>query len=65
MMKYTVICAFNDLRDNGHLYKVGTTYPRAGMSVTDKRIAELSTDNNKAHRPLIAVKKRGKNNDNR
>lgn len=66
-MKYIVVCAFNDIQDKGHLYKVGSTYPREGMSTTDKRISELSTDNNKAHKPLIVAekRKRGKSNDNK
>lgn len=74
---YRVISAFNDIFDGGFLYKVGDVYPRAGYTTTDQRINELSSDNNKQHRPLIeavvdeskteaarpARKKRGKKNE--
>lgn len=52
-MKYVVIKAFADLQDNRYEYKVGDDYPRVGVVVSPKRIAELSTANNKRHVPLI------------
>lgn len=52
---YKVIKFFADLQDNNHLYDVGDTFPREGLSVTDKRIAELSGNENKQGQPLIEL----------
>ena len=52
-MAYKVIKLFTDLHDNDYLYKVGDTFPRKGITVTDERIAELAGSNNKQHIPLI------------
>lgn len=52
-MAYKVIKLFTDLHDNDYLYKVGDTFPRKGISVTEERIAELSGSDNKQHTPLI------------
>lgn len=50
---YVVIKAFTDLHDNNYAYKVGDTFPRLGVEVSDKRISELAGANNKQHTPLI------------
>lgn len=52
-MAYKVIKLFTDLHDNDYLYKVGDTFPRKGISVTEERIAELAGSDNKQHAPLI------------
>ena len=50
---YQVICKFADLLDSNHVYEEGAEYPRKGYSPSSDRIDELSTNRNKAHRPLI------------
>ncbi len=50
---YKVIKPFADLQDNNHVYKVGDVFPRAGLEVTDERLAELSGYKNKQGEPLI------------
>lgn len=72
---YKVIAYFTDLQDNGHVYHAGDIFPRRGLAVSDERIAELSSANNKRGRALIedaqakltseekpAKQKRGKKN---
>jgi len=48
---YTVLAQFKDI--DGEVYNVGDTYPR--KCLTDKRIWQLSTSNNKEGRPFIAA----------
>ena len=50
---YTVIEYFEDLQDGRHAYNVGDEYPRKGFEVTDKRIEELATTQNRRKIPLI------------
>ena len=52
---YRVIKAFCDLQDNNNLYQIGDIFPRSGLSVTDERLAELSSDKNKQGCPLIEL----------
>ena len=52
-MSYKVIHYFEDLQDFNHPYKVGDTFPRLGMVVTEGRLKELSGSNNKQGKPLI------------
>ena len=52
-MSYKVIHYFEDLQDFNHPYKVGETFPRLGMVVTEGRLKELSGSNNKQGKPLI------------
>ena len=42
-MIYRVIKTFTDMQDNNHKYSVGDTFPRTGLSVTQKRLEELLT----------------------
>lgn len=51
---YKVINAFTDLQDDCAIYHTGDIYPRKGASVSDERIAELSSSANKLGFPLIA-----------
>ena len=50
---YKVIKLFVDLKDNYHVCKPGDAFPRAGLKVTDARLAELSGSKNKQGEPLI------------
>lgn len=53
MKKYEVIGFFTDLRDYDHPYNVGDEFPRQGVTVSEERLAELSSDKNRQGRPLI------------
>lgn len=58
-MDYTVIKRFSDLQDGNHVYEVGDDYPRAGVSPSPARIAELAGNKNRQKTPLIkAVQKK-------
>ena len=46
-MKYIVIEKFKDSKDKDRLYEVGDKFPATKRKVSAKRIAELSTTNNK------------------
>ena len=50
---YKVIKFFTDLQDNGHAYNVGDTFPRDGITVSEKRINELASTKNRQHKALI------------
>lgn len=50
---YKVIKKFVDLQDKNHLYNVGDCFPRSGKDVSENRIHELATNNNKIGVPLI------------
>ena len=50
---YQVIKSFTDLHDQDHLYQVGDVFPRPGIRVTEKRLLELASDQNKQGVPLI------------
>lgn len=52
---YKVIKAFADLHDNNHFYKRGDIFPREGVKVKEKRIAELAGEKNKQGAPLIEL----------
>lgn len=52
-MKYVALSAFVDLKDNRHKYEVGDEYPRAGLTATTERIAELSGAENLSRKALI------------
>ena len=52
---YKVIKFFVDLQDNNQPYNIGDTYPRKGLNVSEERLAELASDNNKQGVPLIEL----------
>lgn len=52
-MKYVVVESFSDMQDGGYTYKPGDIFPRGGVSVSNGRLLELSTDINKLGRALI------------
>lgn len=52
-MRYKVIRYFVDLHDLGHVYCEGDIFPRDGLTVSDQRINELSSSDNRRGVPLI------------
>ena len=52
-MAYKVIEYFEDLQDNGRPYNVGDVFPVDGNTVTDERLAELASTQNRRRVPLI------------
>ena len=56
-MRWRVISFFIDLQDGEHLYNVGDAFPREGRTVSEERIKELSTSQNKRKMPLIELVK--------
>lgn len=52
-MAYRVIHFFYDLDDSAHAYCVGDSYPRKGITVSDARIKELSSNKNRLGVPVI------------
>ena len=52
---YKVIKHFIDLHDNDHSYEEGDIFPREGADVSEERIKELASSDNKQHTPLIEL----------
>lgn len=52
---YKVVKHFTDLHDSNRPYNVGDSFPHksCGYDVTEERLAELATRNNKQGVPLI------------
>lgn len=50
---YRVKVYFTDLQDNGRPYHPGDVFPRDGFSVSESRLKELSSENNKRRMPMI------------
>jgi len=50
---YKVIHYFTDLEDNNHVYRVGDTYPREGMTPSSERVKSLLNGSNKRGVKLI------------
>ena len=50
---YRVVRYFTDLQDNNYAYEAGDKFPREGMSVSQERIDELASMNNRQHTVLI------------
>lgn len=50
---YKVVEAFTDLKDNNHVYLAGDDFPRKGAKVSEERVAELASADNKRGRVLI------------
>lgn len=51
---YKALKYFEDLQDNRHPYNEGDIFPREGLTVTEERLAELSSEKNKRKEALIA-----------
>ena len=56
-MSYKVIHYFEDLKDFNHPYNVGDEFPHAGMKVSEERLKELSSKENRQGQPLIELVK--------
>ena len=56
---YIVAKYFTDLQDNDHPYQVGETFPREGLEVSEDRLAELTSTDNKRGEVLIKAVKDG------
>ena len=54
MDEYVVVKPFVDLQDANHKYFMGDTFPRKGLVVSNDRIEELSSKNNRRKTPLIS-----------
>ena len=52
-MSYRVVEFFTDLTDNHYAYHTGDKFPRDGVVVSEGRLSELSTTNNKLGKPVI------------
>jgi len=52
-MFYVVVETFSDMQDGGYTYNPGDKFPRCGVSISNGRLLELSTDINKLGRALI------------
>lgn len=50
---YKVLIYFTDLQDDNHPYQPEDIFPRAGLVVSDERLAELSGTNNRRGVKLI------------
>lgn len=50
---FEVLEHFKDLKDDRHEYNPGDIFPREGLTVSEDRIKELSTSNNKRGRAVI------------
>lgn len=52
-MAYEVIEDFTDLKAGGHVYRKGEVFPAKGLNVSEERLKELSTAENKRKTILI------------
>lgn len=52
---YKAISYFKDMKDNMHSYNPGDTFPRDGLTVSEKRLEELSTNKNRRGKPVIEL----------
>lgn len=52
---YKVVNSFSDLEDGGFVYMTGDSFPRHGKEVTEERLTELATTQNK--RGVILIEK--------
>ena len=50
---YKVLTYFTDLQDNGYPYNEGDIFPRDGLTVSEFRLQELSSTNNRRGIKLI------------
>lgn len=50
---YRVVARFADLQDREHVYYPGDAFPRDGAEVSEERLRELSTADNRLGKPLI------------
>ena len=53
MKRYIVVKDFSDIQDDRCVYRAGDTFPRTGLEVSDERVAELASKDNKRGEVLI------------
>lgn len=53
MKQYVVVKDFSDIQDDLHVYHAGDTFPRMGLEVSEERVAELASKDNKRGEILI------------
>ena len=51
---YKAILFFKDLHDKSYEYRPGDVFPRSGLKVSQERLEELSSKNNRRGKPVIA-----------
>lgn len=56
MANYEVVKDFKDLQDKGYVYRARDPFPREGVEVSEDRIQELSSVENKRKEILIKSK---------
>ena len=52
---YKVLTYFTDLQDKGYPYNEGDIFPREGLTVSEARLKELSSTNNRRKEILIEL----------
>lgn len=52
-MRYIVVKDFSDIQDDRHVYHAGDIFPRMGFEVSEDRVAELASKDNKRGEILI------------
>lgn len=52
-MTFLVIAPFVDLEDGHYMYHKGDIYPREGLNVSEERIMQLLSTQNKAHKSFL------------
>ena len=52
-MRYIVVKDFSDIQDERHVYHAGDIFPRMGLEVSEERVAELASKDNKRGEILI------------
>ncbi len=52
---YEVIHFFTDLQDDNYPYNAGDIFPHNGLKVSEERLKELSSNNNRQKKPLIRL----------
>lgn len=50
---YKALCFFTDLKDHDYAYRAGDIFPRKGVTVSEERLKELSSSNNRRGVPVI------------
>lgn len=53
MKEYKAVTMFTDLHDKDYRYEAGDTFPRKGIEVTQERLDELASSDNKRKEVLI------------
>lgn len=52
-MQYIVVKDFSDIQDDRHVYHAGDIFPRMGLEVSEERVAELASRDNRRGEILI------------